>query len=497
MKIDRKEVEEIKGVIKNIRPNDPKTAEILKELYQTLHDRFNDGRLNYLEKGVFEQISFSFKDSEEVKNRQIVEVLNTIDKILNFNSDARKRIPELNVQKQIQELIYNKIFGDNNFIADELEEYAEEIIKLNYNNKLSTFSVNGLKKNVYNYFGFILQAIVDKISDSTISKKVFNIVNRSGLDQIIIVTDLNFKIRNLNDQAENTFNTTSSLQKNKSLFELIPQLGTYEQILSEEYFKLFDDFDLFIKGTQNRINGKLKFIRVDSDENEVSELVFIFDCGFCGDYQNDFAHYQNYLNADTCIKNLNALTLEIDEKKLGHIYDTLSLMHQIKNNSQNSINKIEVDKYELVNDTIDLSVMIRQILSELKIYAIKDMVVSLKIDEKITFHSNYDLLFSSIKSIILNAIQFKDLTKKSSNIEITATLDLNKIKILLKDNGIGILKQHIDRIFDKGFRVKSEKIGQGYGLFFAKRNIEFLQGQINVNSSYLDGTTFIIELPLR
>jgi signal transduction histidine kinase len=47
------------------------------------------------------------------------------------------------------------------------------------------------------------------------------------------------------------------------------------------------------------------------------------------------------------------------------------------------------------------------------------------------------------------------------------------------------------------YRASVQSDGSGLGLYIVKNAIEKLSGQINVNSKYTEGTTFIINLPNR
>ncbi|NPA49826.1 MAG: PAS domain S-box protein [Thermodesulfobacteria bacterium] len=67
-------------------------------------------------------------------------------------------------------------------------------------------------------------------------------------------------------------------------------------------------------------------------------------------------------------------------------------------------------------------------------------------------------------------------------------------KIEVKDNGLGIPKEHLDLIFDPFFTTK--ETGSGLGLFVVYNTVKHLRGYIKVSSEPGDGTTFEIFLPL-
>jgi len=107
------------------------------------------------------------------------------------------------------------------------------------------------------------------------------------------------------------------------------------------------------------------------------------------------------------------------------------------------------------------------------------------------------LLASVFQNLIDNAYKYSPPDRKSLYIDIGQ----NKKNFIVKfaDKGIGIDKKEFNRIFKKFYRVKNRFNQQGsigLGLAFCKEIVDFMGGEIRVDSVPDRGTTFAIHLPL-
>lgn len=69
------------------------------------------------------------------------------------------------------------------------------------------------------------------------------------------------------------------------------------------------------------------------------------------------------------------------------------------------------------------------------------------------------------------------------------------ITVKIRDNGPGILKQHLGKVFDPFFTTKGQGEGSGLGLTVAQRLIKKFGGEIKLESTEGQGTTCVITLP--
>ena len=75
--------------------------------------------------------------------------------------------------------------------------------------------------------------------------------------------------------------------------------------------------------------------------------------------------------------------------------------------------------------------------------------------------------------------------------------DENYAFVVIKDNGIGIKADVIDRIFDPGYTTKGVGVGTGLGLSIVYNIVEKHKGSISVKSQVGEGTEFIVQIPMN
>ncbi|MDE7426535.1 MAG: HAMP domain-containing histidine kinase [Muribaculaceae bacterium] len=105
-----------------------------------------------------------------------------------------------------------------------------------------------------------------------------------------------------------------------------------------------------------------------------------------------------------------------------------------------------------------------------------------------------------IFNLLDNAVKYR---REDVPLELTVTskdISGDRLCITVSDNGIGIKKEDLKKIFEKFFRVSTGNVhnvkGFGLGLAYVKKMVTELGGDISVESVYGDGTTFTITLPL-
>ena len=103
-------------------------------------------------------------------------------------------------------------------------------------------------------------------------------------------------------------------------------------------------------------------------------------------------------------------------------------------------------------------------------------------------------LIRIITNLVKNAIQAIPEAQEEKSILVTVKKEENNVLIVVKDNGVGMEKENLHRIFEPKFTTKNS--GMGLGLGIIKNIIENYKGTITFETESGKGTTFTVSLPI-
>ena len=166
-------------------------------------------------------------------------------------------------------------------------------------------------------------------------------------------------------------------------------------------------------------------------------------------------------------------------------------------------NLIDVQKHELDDTKLNLSTVNVVNLIEMLVASVVPYAESKNLNlifdtnkEDVILKVDSDKLERIMLNLLSNAIKF---SKPNGEIKVTLNFE-DCLYISVADNGIGIAKENLNKIFDKftqldtSFSRKNE--GSGIGLSIVKSFVLLHNGKISVKSELNKGTIFLIELPL-
>ena len=126
-------------------------------------------------------------------------------------------------------------------------------------------------------------------------------------------------------------------------------------------------------------------------------------------------------------------------------------------------------------------------------------LITSELDAKFPWVFVDEMHFTNVVFNLLdNAVKYKK-PEVELHLHLKTWNEANKLYISIQDNGIGIKKEDLKKIFDKFYRVHTGNLhdvkGFGLGLAYVKKIIQDHKGSIRAESELNVGTKFIIVLP--
>ncbi len=193
-------------------------------------------------------------------------------------------------------------------------------------------------------------------------------------------------------------------------------------------------------------------------------------------------------NLDEDTKNRFLTIIENEATRLTRLIDDILLLSTIENKTKKKVEKVDLfEVFEEVHEVINY-------IAKKKNIKVKYNFENKDID--LWEYSGY--IRQILLNIISNAIKY---TGENGKVSIKQYIKSEKVFIEVKDNGIGIPEEDIERIFERFYRVdkaRSRSVGgTGLGLAITKHMVKALNGNIRVESELGVGSKFIIELPFN
>lgn len=161
------------------------------------------------------------------------------------------------------------------------------------------------------------------------------------------------------------------------------------------------------------------------------------------------------------------------------------------------ISRLETKDVLLKKEVIDISAILNNVYKLMyPIAEENDIEILLKDGNKIEIYGDRERLTELFINLVDNAIKYNI---KGGKIIISSEMENGFIVITISDTGIGIPDEHLDKIFDRFYRVdksRGEVSGAGLGLSIVKAIIDAHDGMIEVKSKAGEGSEFKVMLPI-
>ena len=194
---------------------------------------------------------------------------------------------------------------------------------------------------------------------------------------------------------------------------------------------------------------------------------------------------------------IEVMRLENDVKKNAE-YTALQikLVKKLDSYIQDILNISKNERLPIELQPIEFEDLVKDYLAQLQYAENYDQINKhLFVQQSAPFYSDLRRVGIIFNNLLTNAIRYSDFGKEFPNISIKIIADEKEVQIEVRDNGIGISREHLSKVFKMFYRATDTKSGSGLGLYIVSETVERLGGEIKLTSEAGKWTCFNITLP--
>lgn len=361
--------------------------------------------------------------------------------------------------------------------------------------------------NLSNTFGYMAQELNKTISVVNEEKTKVETILQNMTDGILAF-DLNKKLIHINPEAEHMIKKEDL--ENLSFDEFFRKIGadiTFGDLIyiknestperQTEYNGRYLKLIFAPIETDSKISGVLVVMRdiTNQEKLELSRREFVSNVSH--ELRTPLTTVKSY--AETLLDN------SVDDKELSGRFLSVIIKEadRMTRIVKDLLTLSRLDEAQTENkepDVIDLQLLLEGVAEKMYITAKKknQTITCKSISAVPKFYSDRDKIEQLVINIVSNAIKY---TPEGGKIDIVSGIMINDAFIKVTDNGIGIPKENIPRLFERFYRVDKARSrdtgGTGLGLAISKQLADNLGGEITINSDVGKGTEVLITLPVK
>ncbi|WP_316821251.1 ATP-binding protein [Pedobacter gandavensis] len=160
------------------------------------------------------------------------------------------------------------------------------------------------------------------------------------------------------------------------------------------------------------------------------------------------------------------------------------------------LSRIEMNKTELRKEMINLNELIQEVLNDYR-FQEKNHPLSFEPEGLPLLYADKHKITQVVDNLVSNAIKY---SPQGGEVLVSASLSANEVLISVTDQGIGIDNNHLNKIFDRYYRIDDMQVknasGFGIGLYLCADIVKRHHGKIGLESEPGKGSRFFFTLPV-
>ncbi|MFY0623574.1 MAG: ATP-binding protein [Pelagimonas sp.] len=188
---------------------------------------------------------------------------------------------------------------------------------------------------------------------------------------------------------------------------------------------------------------------------------------------------------------------DLEDGEYGELEKHLKMALAVSNRSAKKVESLlriaRIGEDEITESQFDLRSLLDNIWQDLTADMGERCQLKLDLAHQDPIVAPVAILHAIIENLISNAIKYADPEKDQTLVHISSDVDGDRFVIKVSDNGVGIAQSDQSEVF-KMFKRIDDRGGDGLGLALVRKHLERLGGDISLESTLGQGTTFVIYL---
>lgn len=193
---------------------------------------------------------------------------------------------------------------------------------------------------------------------------------------------------------------------------------------------------------------------------------------------------------DFCLEDLEDGAYDELEK---HLKMALAVSNRSAKKVESLLRIARIGEDEITESQFDLRSLLDNIWQDLTADLGERCQLKLDLSHQDPIVAPEAILHAIIENLISNSIKYADPEKDQTLVQISTEVDGDRFVIKVSDNGVGIAQSDQPEVF-KMFKRIDDRGGDGLGLALVRKHLERLGGDISLESTLGQGTTFVIYL---
>ncbi|ODG91805.1 MULTISPECIES: cell wall metabolism sensor histidine kinase WalK [Bacillaceae] len=387
----------------------------------------------------------------------------------------------------------------------EIRRQAQEMAKGNFSRKLKAYSEDEIGELTISFNNLSRNLQQARASTDGERRKLQSVLEH--MSDGVIATDRRGKIILLNDPAETMLNVSRETVLNKSILEVlgIEKINTLDDLYDEPDSIMLDYSNnkrpMIIRASlstiqkeSGKVNGLIAVLYDVTEQEKIEQERRDFVSNVSHELRTPLTTMRSYLEAlsDGAWENK-----EIAPKFLQVTQDETERMIRLVNDLL-QLSKLDSTEYRLMKDWVNFTELFNRIIDRHEMSKSQEVSFKREFISKTRFvFIDEDRITQVLDNIISNALKY---SPEGGTVTYRIKESRDQILVSITDEGMGIPKENLSKIFDRFYRVdkaRSRQVGgSGLGLALAKEMIYAHDGHIWAKSEEGKGTTVYFTLPV-